>query len=105
MKVNGLVGNPRKDNKMEENKTQIRIIKPNITHQGIGGRRIVIDEKVTETLTNEEVWKLSSQGNPACYNFCKRRRDFNRNFPYKLYYGKVDNLGYVVAEDELIEER
>ena len=37
----------------------------------------------------------------ACYNFLRRRPDFNREFPHKLYYGKVDGLGYIVAEDEL----
>ena len=33
----------------------------------------------------------------------KRRNDFNCNFPYKTYYGKVNGLGYIVAEDELEE--
>ena len=26
--------------------------------------------------------------------------NFNKDFKYKLYYGKVNNLGYIVAEDE-----
>ena len=42
-------------------------------------------------------------GNWACLNFTDRREDFDCNFPHKLYYGKVNGLGYVVAEDELEE--
>ena len=55
---------------------EIRLLKEGIEHQGIGGQEFAIDEQVTQTLTNEEVFK------------------------YKLYYGKVNNLGYIVAEDE-----
>lgn len=79
----------------------IRRIKPHIFHQGIGGKEIIIDVPVTSTLTNDEVFNRGVMGNPACYNFMKRRPDFNRNFEHKLYYGKVGNLGYIVAEDEL----
>ena len=79
----------------------IRRIKPHITHQGIGGKEIVIDFAVTNTLNNDEVFNNGISGNPACYNFLRRRPDFNRDFPYKLYYGHVGNLGYIVAEDEL----
>lgn len=79
----------------------IRRIKPHVLHQGIGGKEFTVDLAVTNTLTNDEVFNLGISGNPACYNFLRRRLDFNREFPHKLYYGKVDGLGYIVAEDEL----
>lgn len=44
------------------------------------------------------------EGNWACHNFVMRRDDFRHDFPYKLYYGKVGGLGYVVAEDEFEPE-
>lgn len=79
----------------------IRRIKPHVLHQGIGGKEFTVDLAVTNTLTNDEVFNLGISGNMACYNFLRRRLDFNREFPHKLYYGKVDGLGYIVAEDEL----
>lgn len=79
---------------------KVRKIKESITHQGIGGCDFVIDEYITERLTNDEVFDQAMTGNFACWNFINRRDDFNALFPYKLYYGKVGNLGYVVAEDE-----
>ena len=81
-----------------------KIIKKEVTHQGIGGKRFVVDERVSATLTIDEVMENALQGNPACYNFLMRRFDVNRDFPYKLYYGKVGNLGYVVAEDEFYDD-
>lgn len=77
-----------------------RIIKDNISHQGIGGKIFIIDEAITETLTPSVIFNKASSGNLACFNFIKRRYDFNINFPYKLYYGKVEGLGYIIAEDE-----
>lgn len=82
----------------------VKRIKKSVTHQGIGGQEFIVDEYVTKTLTNDEVLYNALNGNPACLNFAKRRLDFNKLFPYKLYYGKVNGLGYVVAEDEFIEE-
>lgn len=82
----------------------IKRIKKTVTHQGIGGQEFIVDEYVTKTLTNDEVFNNGINGNPACLNFIMRRPDFNKLFPHKLYYGKVGNLGYVVAEDEFIEE-
>ena len=79
----------------------IRRIKPNINHQGIGGKEFIVALQVSNTLTNNEVFTLAISGHPACYNFLRRRPDFNRDFKHKLYYGKVDGLGYIVAEDEL----
>lgn len=79
------------------------IVKKSVTHQDIGGKPFIIDEQVTQTLSNDEVFDRGIMGNWACNNFMDRREDFNCNFPHKLYYGKVGNLGYIVAEDELEE--
>ena len=57
--------------------------------------------QITDILTNEECLK---HNNFATLNFILRRPDFDINFPYKLYYGKVGNLGYVVAEDEFYDD-
>lgn len=78
----------------------VKKIKNSVTHQDIGGKDFIVDEKITETLTNDSVFNMGMSGNWACYNFIHRRLDFRRDFPYKLYYGKVDGLGYIVAEDE-----
>lgn len=79
-----------------------RIIKASILHQGIGGEIFTIDENITKTLTNDNVFENAFvNGNIACLNFVKRRPDFKCDFPHKLYYGKVHGLGYIVAEDEL----
>ena len=78
-----------------------KIIKKSVTHQNIGGKVFIVDEAITNTLTNDEVFENAMMnGNWACRNFIDRRKDFNCNFKYKLYYGKVDGLGYIVAEDE-----
>ncbi len=79
----------------------VRKIKAHVFHQGIGGKEFVVDVPITNTLTNDRVFQMGLSGNWACYNFMHRRRDFNTDFPHKLYYGKVDGLGYIVAEDEL----
>lgn len=78
-------------------------INKDIDHQGIGGKILRIDERdqrITDSLTNEQVLR---EENFATHNFIERRRDFDINFPYKLYYGHVDGLGYVLAEDEIKE--
>lgn len=79
----------------------IRRIKPHVMHQGIGGKEFIVDVRISNILTNDEVFNKGVTGNPACYNFLRRRPDFNRDFKHKLYYGKIDGLGYIVAEDEL----
>ena len=81
-----------------------RKVKKEITHQGIGGHEFTVDEPITNTLTNDKVFNDGMSGNWACYNFLMRRKDFKRNFPHKLYYGKVGGLGYILAEDELEPE-
>lgn len=78
----------------------IKKIKNSVTHQDIGGKDFIVDEKITETLTNDLIFNMGMTGNWACHNFLERRQDFRRDFPHKLYYGKVDGLGYVMAEDE-----
>ena len=78
----------------------VKKIKNSVTHQDIGGKDFIVDEKITETLTNDSVFNMGMSGNWACNNFIIRRPDFNHYFEHKLYYGKVDGLGYIVAEDE-----
>lgn len=77
----------------------IRHIKQNVKHQDIGGKEFRPEFK----LTNKQVFDEAISGNWACYNFMKRRADFNYYFDKQLYYGKVGALGYVIAEDELEE--
>lgn len=72
-------------------------IKKSVKHQGIGGKKIIIER----ILTPDDVDNEAMAGNWACYNFCLRRHDFLYGFDKKLYYGHVDFLGYVVCEDEL----
>ena len=54
---------------------EIRLLKEGIEHQGIGGQEFAIDEQVTQTLTNEEVFFQALNGNWACHNFVERRPD------------------------------
>lgn len=81
----------------------VRKIKTKVTHQEIGGKDFVIDWDVSRKLTPTSVLNRAKNGNWACYNFINRRPDFDEKFPYKLYYGKVGMLGYIVSEDELEE--
>ena len=78
-------------------------IKKKVKHQKIGGKKFIVDEYITQTLSREEVYRQALNGNFACMNFIQRRSDFDfaLNFPYKLYYGHVENLGYIIAEDEI----
>lgn len=79
----------------------IRKIKSHVKHQDIGGKNISIDPVITSQLCYDTVFNAAITGNIACYNFIGRRTDYSREFQHKLYYGKVDGLGYIVAEDEL----
>lgn len=72
-------------------------VKRDIKHQGIGGKKIFIER----ILTPDEVDEKAQQGNVVCLMFCIRREDFLPEFNQNLYYGHIENLGYVVAEDEL----
>lgn len=92
---------------MKEYKTILkRRIIPSITHQGIGGKEILIERE----LTCKEAGKLLTIG---AANFWNRRGDLcNKEHDNTIiYYGHVKSndgswLGYFVAEDELesIEE-
>ena len=75
-------------------------IKEHVEHQGIGGKEITIERLVTMDEVDEKAWN----GNPACFNFIKRRDD-SMLLPHDMLlgYGHVGNLGYVVCEDELYE--
>ncbi len=86
------------------------IIKESVTHQDIGGKILMVDDRdqrITDTLTKDMVISNALEGNFACMNFIERRQDFDPesilDFPHKLYYGHVGGLGYVVAEDEIEE--
>ena len=81
-----------------------KIIKDSVLHQDIGGKKFIVDENITETLSPDEVFLQAIMGNWACKNFVDRRKDFDHHFEHKLYYGKVDGLGYIVAEDEFKKE-
>jgi hypothetical protein len=78
----------------------VKVIKNEIKHQDIGGKEFIVDEYITETLSPEEIFRQAAMGNIACNNFIIRRPDFDHNFEHKLYYGKVNGLDYIVAEDE-----
>lgn len=40
-----------------------KTIKTNVMHQGIGGKEFIVDEKITETLANDEVITKAFTGN------------------------------------------
>ena len=76
----------------------IRNVKQNIKHQNIGGKRIEIEFE----LSKDDVIKREKEGNWPCFDFITRREDFNSiSFDKKLYYGKINNLSYIVADDEI----
>ena len=73
----------------------------NIQHQGIGGKKIILEREFT---VNDILDQPIQQMNIACVNFLMRRMDFvvPHNGNKKLYYGHVNGLGYFIAEDELV---
>ncbi len=71
-----------------------------VTHQGIGGKEITLEFG----LSVDEVFHLCvCEGNWACKNFLDRRKDITGAYKGKLYYGKVEGLGYIVTEEELMD--
>ena len=74
-----------------------RTIKKNITYRDLGGKSINIEREIPLM----DLWKLAKEGNWACYNFIDRKQNLDVFFQYKIYYGHVGDLGYVVSEDEL----
>lgn len=73
-------------------------VKPEITHQNIGGKEFIMEEEVD---IDDVIFKGCFGGNWACRNFLDRRTDAVGVTRPRVYYGKVGILGYIVAEDEL----
>ena len=70
-----------------------------IDHQGIGGKKIIIEREFNSSdILDQPINKM----NIACMNFLLRRPILGHN--KKVYYGHVNGLGYFVAEDELVGE-
>ena len=85
---------------------EIRKLSKKMNHPDIACHDIEIDWNISRRLNAKTVWNRAMDGNIACYQFVKRRRDiFQTDNPPKLYYGKVGVLGYIVADDEFEEER
>ena len=83
---------------------KIKIVKKGIEHQNIGGKEFIIDENISNTLNPDKILAEALNGNYACMNFIERRKDFDENFQFKLYYGKINGLGYIMSEDEFERE-
>lgn len=77
-----------------------RTLKKDFSYRSLGGKKFIIEFEVPKI----EVFRKSNEGNWACYNFVERRNDFDQFFRHKLYYGKIEGLGYIIAEDELEEK-
>jgi len=75
-----------------------RKLKKGFPYRNLGGKVFTIEFEVPK---EEVLWKGVMENNWACHNFIERRKDFNFAFSHKLYYGKIDGLGYIIAEDEL----
>lgn len=77
------------------------IIKRNFKYRKLGGHLFYKERELDiDTVVDKAIF----EDNWACINFMNRRPDYDCNFPYKLYYGHVDDgLGYIIAEDELEE--
>lgn len=77
-------------------------VKPEVKHQGIGGKEIIIEREGTIAYALDIPLNEITIG---LYNFIQRRPDLmdDEHDKVKLYYGHVGNLGYFVAEDELVE--
>lgn len=88
--------------KMEKERI-VRII-DSIKHQDIGGKKIRIEKEGTISDILDTNLNLMSI---AMSNFMFRRNDFfNLPEEMKIYYGHElkSNLGYFIAEDEIVEE-
>ena len=71
-----------------------------VEYQGIGGNEIIIEREFN---VSDLLDVPFNEMNLACINFITRigyfKGDIEENI--KVYYGKVDGLGYLVYEDEL----
>ena len=75
------------------------IVKSTVDHQDIGGKNIDIEFRVDMF----DVCYAGMQGNMACKNFVDRKGASGICVKYhEVFYGKVGNLGYIVAEDDLV---
>lgn len=72
-----------------------------IQHQGIGGKKIILEREFT---VNDMLDQPIDQMNIAYVNLLIRRIDFivPHNGNKKLYYGHINGLGYFIGEDELV---
>lgn len=77
------------------------IVKESVKHQDIGGKEFIKEFELTfDDVLDTDLRKM----NIAMYNFVLRRMDLDEcDGKLRIYYGHVGNLGYYVAEDELIE--
>ena len=76
---------------------QMKVV-DSVEHQDIGGELFTIEFEIPK----DEILMRACEGNWACKNFMDRRDDFDYTFEPRCFYGKVGNLGYIVASDELI---
>lgn len=75
------------------------MVKDCVKHQDISGKEFIMEKEVElSTVISNAIF-----GNWACKNFLDRRKLNENEMSLKLYYGKVDNFGYIVVEDELQE--
>ena len=71
-------------------------VKEDVKHQGIGGKRIIIEREFNSSdILDQPINKM----NIACINFIIRRMIPDN---MKVYYGHVNGLGYFIGEDELV---
>ena len=71
-------------------------VKEDVKHQGIGGKRIIIEREFNSSdILDQPINKM----NIACINFITRRMIPD---DMKVYYGHVNGLGYFIGEDELV---
>ena len=71
-------------------------VKEDVKHQGIGGKRIIIEREFNSSdILDQPINKM----NIACINFIARRMIPDN---MKVYYGHVNGLGYFIGEDELV---
>ena len=101
------------------------ILKKDIAHQGIGGKKAYFDRKVTAC----EIVELATNGNIGCRNFIERRPDLFKGYVFtavgrpswiitpegnkkRYHYVKIWNnpehlqgdytyLGYIICSDEI----
>ena len=82
-------------------KPYIVIVKDNIKHQNIGGKKMIIEKEGTMAYLFDKNLSDITIGE---YNFIERRPDLlDGTDDIKIYYGHINGLGYFVSEDEIKE--